>query len=332
MTASTSRIVDTRSVRWRTRVGVHIHTLAIGIILVALFAFFAVTADSFASTANLLNITRQIAPMLVVAVAMTFVITTGGIDLSVGSTVALTGSVLALLIAGGMSPPTAFAVVMVLGLVIGAVNGYVFSFGGVPAFITTLATMSIVRGAALRATEGYSTPIDTDSWVLSIGQGRVAGVPVPALIAVAVAALGWWAYNDTAFGRYVVGFGSNREALRRSGVDVRRIGMSVYLLTGCAAALAGVMVATRLASGSSNAGVGMELEAITAVALGGTSLLGGRGSVLGTVLGALVLGVIANGLVLLGVSPYYVQITQGGILLVAIFANHRFFSRFGVGR
>jgi simple sugar transport system permease protein len=326
-----ARIVTTRSVRWRAKAGVHIQTIAIGAILLVLVAFFAVAADEFSSASNMLNIGRQIAPMLIVAVAMTFVITTGGIDLSVGSTVALTGSLLALLIAAGWDPTLTLFAVLLVGAAIGALNGYVFSYGRVPAFITTLATMSIVRGTALRATEGYSTPITADSWVVSIGQGRILGTPTPAIIALAVTAIGWWVYNQMGYGRYVVGFGSNREAVRRAGVDVRRIGMSVYLLTAGAAALAGIMIATRLQSGSSNAGVGLELEAITAVALGGTNLLGGRGSIVGTLLGALVLGVIANGLVLLGVSPYYVQITQGAILLLAIFANHRFFSRLGAG-
>jgi simple sugar transport system permease protein len=189
-----------------------------------------------------------------------------------------------------------------------------------------------MRGTALRATEGYSTPIDGDLWIVQIGQGRIAGVPVPAILAVIVALVGWLVLTRTPFGRYVIGLGSNGESLRRTGVNTRKVGLTVYVLTGLAAAIAGVLIATRLSSGSSNAGTGFELEVITAVVLGGTSLFGGRASMLGTILGALTLGVIANGLVLLHVSPFYVQIVQGGILLLAIFANSKVWAKFGAIR
>ncbi|TPW08975.1 MAG: simple sugar transport system permease protein, partial [Acidimicrobiaceae bacterium] len=217
-------------------------------------------------------------------------------------------------------------------LVVGAVNGWFSSYQGLPPFIVTLATLSVVRGTALLITQGYSTPISSDAWVTVLGQGRVGGVPVPAIIAVIVVIIGAFVFTQTPFGRYVVGLGSNGESLRRTGVNTRLVGMVVFVMSGLAASTAGVMIAARLASGSSNAGVGFELEVITAVVLGGTSLLGGRGSVVGTALGALVLGVIANGLVLLHVSPFYVQIVQGMILLVAIFLNTRIFSRFGTVR
>ena len=147
-----------------------------------------------------------------------------------------------------------------------------------------------------------------------------------------VALVGWLVLIRTPFGRYVIGLGSNGESLRRAGVNTRKVGLTVYMLAGVAAAVAGVLIATRLSSGSSNAGSGFELEVITAVVLGGTSLFGGRASMLGTILGALTLGVIANGLVLLHVSPFYVQIVQGAILLLAIFANSKVWARFGAIR
>jgi simple sugar transport system permease protein len=309
--------------------GRNILTLAVGVVLLVLMVFFSLTADSFLTTPNVLNMLRQIAPTMVVAVTMTFVITTAGIDLSVGSMVALSGSLLAILIKNGQDPTVALVAVLALGLIVGSVNGWFSAYQGLPPFIVTLATLSIVRGTALLITQGYSTPISGDAWVVSLGQGRVAGIPVPAIIAAVVVVLGWIAFTQTPYGRYVVGLGSNRESLRRTGVNTRLIGMLVFLMSGLAASVAGVMTATRLASGSSNAGVGFELEVITAVVLGGTSLMGGRGSVMGTALGALVLGVIANGLVLLHVSPFYVQIVQGAILLLAIFLNTRVFSRFG---
>lgn len=307
-------------------------TIAVGVVLLVLLIFFSSTADSFATIPNVLNMLRQIAPTMVVAVTMTFVITTAGIDLSVGSVVALSGSLLAIWVKGGMDPTVALGLVLLMGIGVGAVNGYFASYQGLPPFIVTLATLSIVRGTALLITQGYSTPIPGEAWITSLGQGRVGGVPMPAIIALVVVVLGWFVFTQTPFGRYVVGLGSNAESLRRTGVNTRLIGLLVFIASGLAASIAGTLIATRLASGSSNAGVGFELEAITAVVLGGTSLMGGRGSVVGTALGALVLGVIANGLVLLHVSPFYVQIVQGAILLLAIFLNTRVFSRFGTAR
>lgn len=304
-------------------------TIAVAVVLLVLLVVFSATADSFLTLPNVLNMLRQIAPTLVVAVTMTLVITTSGIDLSVGSIVALSGSLLAIWVKGGMDPTLALSLVLLLGVTVGAINGWFSSYQGLPPFIVTLATLSIVRGTALLVTGGYSTPISSDAWITVLGQGRVGGVPVPAIVALIVAIIGWFLFTQTPFGRYVVGLGSNAESLRRTGVNTRLVGMVVYVLSGFAASVAGVLIATRLASGSSNAGVGFELEVITAVVLGGTSLLGGRGSVVGTALGALVLGVIANGLVLLHVSPFYVQIVQGAILLLAIFLNTRIFSRFG---
>jgi len=307
----------------------NILTVAVGGVLLILFAFFSFTADAFFTSGNILNILRQIAPTMITAVAMTFVITTSGIDLSVGSVVALSGSLLAIWTNGGMDSTLALILVLLIGAVVGFINGWFSSYRGLPPFIVTLATLGIVRGVALLVTQGYSTPIPADAWVKVLGQGRVYGIPVPAIIAVVIAVLGWFAFTHTPYGRYVVGLGSNYESLRRTGVNTKLVNLIVFLVSGIVAALAGVIVAARLASGSSNAGQGFELEVITAVVLGGTSLLGGRGSVLGTVLGALVLGVIANGLVLLHVSPFYIQIVQGVILLLAIFMNTRLFSRFG---
>lgn len=307
----------------------NILTLAVGGVLVLLLIFFSLTAEAFLTAPNILNILRQIAPTMITAVAMTFVITTSGIDLSVGSMVALSGSLLAIWAHGGMDPALALALVLGIGFVVGLVNGWFTAYFGLPPFIVTLATLGIVRGTALLVTQGYSTPLPLGSWLTFLGQGRIANIPVPALIAVFVAGTGWFLFTQTPFGRYVVGLGSNYESLRRAGVDTKLVNLTVYVMSGLAAALSGVIITARLASGSSNAGVGFELEVITAVVLGGTSLLGGRGSMLGTVLGALVLGVIANGLILLHVSPFYVQIAQGSILLLAIFMNTRLFARFG---
>ncbi|MFJ2609283.1 ABC transporter permease [Streptomyces sp. NPDC091279] len=325
---SSERVVTTRSARTHHFLASHIQTVAIGGMLLAVLIVFSLTADTFLSTDNVLNVLRQNGPALIVAVAMTFVITTAGIDLSVGSVLALSGSLLAILIAHGISPTLAFLAVLALGALIGVLNGWFSCYQGIPAFIVTLATLGIIRGTALRSTNGYSISIPDNSWVGFLGQGLIAGIPVAAVLAVAAAVLGWVVYAKTPFGRYVVGLGSNRESLRRAGVNVRLVGLWVYLISGVAASLAGVLVATRLGSGSSNQGVGFELTVITAVVLGGTSLFGGRGSVLGTVLGVLTLGFIENGLDLSHVNPFYVQIVQGAILLAAVLANTRLFTRF----
>ena len=164
-----------------------------------------------------------------------------------------------------------------------------------------------------------------DLGFVEIGRGWVLGIPLPALIAVIVAAIGYVTLTRTRYGRYVTGIGANMEAVRRAGVNVRRYVMSVYVLTGTAAALGGLIIAARLGSGSSNAGVGFELEVIAAVVLGGTNLFGGRGTIIGTMLGALTIAVIGNGLILSHISPFFTQIVTGGIILVAIWLNTRLF-------
>jgi simple sugar transport system permease protein len=326
--SSTPAVAPTRPAS-RTRavefISGHFGVLSILVVFAALFVFFSVQAAAFLTTENLLNVGRQIAPTIVVGTLMTFVITTGAIDLSVGSVVGLSAAALALMAKTG-NPFLALMVTLLVGAAIGLVNGYLSAYGRLQSFIVTLAALTAVRGVALLITQGYSTPISVD-WVLAIGQGRFLGIYTSTWIAIAVAAAGWYVFSQTRFGRYVVALGSNAEALRRSGVDIRRVQLLAFIATGIVAAFAGVMVAARLASGSSNSGTGFELEVITAVVLGGTSLLGGRGSIVGTVLGALTLAILSNGLVLLHVDVYWVPITQGLILIVAISLNSKLFSR-----
>lgn len=299
--------------------------LSISVVFAVLFAFFSIQTDAFLTTNNLINVARQVAPTVIVAVAMTFVITTGAIDLSVGSILGLTAAGLAIL-ADSRSPVVALLVTLVIGLGIGLINGALTAYGRLQSFIVTLAALTAVRGLALLITNGYSTPI-TSTFLLPFGNGKLAGIYTPTWIAVLVVLLGWYVFNHTRFGRYVVAAGSNAESLRRAGVDVRRIQLAVLTLTGLAAGVAGVITATRLASGSSNSGTLFELEVITAVVLGGTALMGGRGSILGSAIGAVTLGVISNGLVLLRVNVYWVPIVQGLILVVAILLNARLFGR-----
>lgn len=305
---------------------------SIAVFFVVVCVVFTVWTDTFLTEANLLNVLRQSAPLLIVAAAMTFVITTGGIDLSVGSTVALISALSAILmqpevpLIGDPLPWWAVIVAMlVCGMLIGLLQGYFVAYEGIPAFIVTLAGLGVIRGLALLLTGGYSIPIEQTSPFVAIGRAWVAGVPLPAIIAVAVAVLAFVIFNETRFGRYVTGIGANAEAVRRAGVPIRRTILAVYMLSGAAAALAGVITAARLGSGSANAGQGFELDVIAAVVLGGTSLFGGRGSIVGTVLGGLTVFVIGNGLILAHLSPFLTPIVTGVIILVAIWLNFRLF-------
>lgn len=301
-----------------------------GVVSIALFfavvcIVFSLATDAFLTTPNLLNIVRQSAPLLIVASAMTFVITTGGIDLSVGSVLALTATLSAVLLQWGVPWPVVVLALLCLGAAVGALQGFFIAFEGIPAFIVTLAGLSVIRGIALLITGGYSIPVDPASGFNFIGRAWFIGIPVPALIAIVVLAIAYLAFNETAFGRYVTGVGANAEAVRRAGVNTRIVTLMVYVLTGTAAALAGIILASRLGSGSSNSGQGFELDVIAAVVLGGTSLFGGRGSVVGTILGALTVAVIANGLILAHLSPFLTPIVTGLIILVAIWLNFRLF-------
>ncbi|WP_088317605.1 ABC transporter permease [Kineosporia sp. R_H_3] len=324
MSATTAPAADRRATR-ATFVAKNFPVLSIGVVLAVLVLFFSVRTDAFMTTENLVNVLRQVAPTVIVATAMTFVITTGQIDLSVGSVVGLTAAVLALLAKDG-NPLVALLSALAIGALVGVVNGLFAAYGRLQSFIITLAALTAVRGVALLVTQGYSTPI-TSPVLLPLGQGQLLGIYTPTWIALGTVVAGWYVFTQTRFGRYVVAVGSNAESLRRSGVDIRRMQLMVLVLTGVFAALAGVVTATRLASGSSNSGTAFELEVITAVVLGGTSLMGGRGSVVGSALGAVTLGVISNGLVLLRVDVYWVPIVQGVILVGAIFANSRLFGR-----
>jgi simple sugar transport system permease protein len=308
-----------------------------GVASIALFfalvvVLFSVVTDSFLTQPNLLNILRQIAPLVIVAVAMTFVITTAGIDLSVGSILALVNALAAIALQAGIPWPLVVVLMLLLGAAVGLLQGFFVAYEGIPAFIVTLAGLSAIRGLALLLTKGYSIPVDPASPFNAIGRGWVLGVPLPAIIAIVVLAAGYVLFNETGFGRYVTGIGANAEAVRRAGVDIRRVTLGVYVLSGGAAALAGLIIAARLGSGSSNAGVGFELDVIAAVVLGGTSLFGGRGTMVGTILGALTVAVIGNGLILAHLSPFLTPIVTGCIILVAIWLNFRLFKAGRRGR
>lgn len=298
-------------------------TLIMAAVTLAVCLFFALASDTFLTFANVSNLATQAAPVLIVAIAMTFVITAGQIDLSVGSTIAFVSAISAQLLVAGWDSSLVLLAGLLLGAGWGLVNGWFAAYAGIPAFIVTLATLSVIRGIALLTTQGFSVPIDSDTFFAQLGSARWLGFSSSAWIAVLIVLLGLVTLHGTRFGQYVIGIGAAEESVRRAGVNVRRVKMWTLVLSGLAAGVAGILVAARLSSGSANSAQGFELTVIAAVVLGGTSLFGGRGTVVGTLIGAVLITVIANGLTLIGVSPFLTPIITGTVLLVVIWVNLR---------
>ncbi|MBB3884837.1 ABC transporter permease [Acetobacter oeni] len=284
---------------------------------------FSFCAPSFFSLTNFLTILRQNAAAFISATSMTLVITTGGIDLSVGAVAAFSGITMAGLATFWHVPPVfALGGALLAGTAAGTANGLLVTRVGMAPFIVTLASMSVFRGLSLLTAQGYSLPLPEGASLLEWpGRGWLGPVPVPAIILLLCVVAGSVTLHRTRFGRYVTGIGSNEEGVRRTGVNVRRVCLVVYALSGLAAALSGILMTGRLGSASSNIGVGFELDVIAAVVLGGTSLTGGYGSVIGSALGILTLACLKNGLILAHVSPFLTQIFTGLITIGAIWIN-----------
>ena len=294
----------------------------IGLLLIVVII--SIMSPNFLTLNNLLNVLRQVSINALIAFGMTFVILTGGIDLSVGSILALTGAVTAGFLASGMDPMLAMFLGLLLGAILGAINGIIISKGNVAPFIATLATMTIYRGLTLVYTEGR--PIsglgDSLSFQL-IGKGYFFGIPVPVITMSIAFGVLYFVLKKTTFGRRVYAVGGNEEASRLSGIKVDRIKVYVYALTGTLAALASLILTSRLNSAQPTAGSMFELDAIAAVVLGGTSLTGGRGWIVGTLIGALIIGVLNNGLNLIGVSSFFQQVVKGAVILVAVLLDRK---------
>ena len=289
--------------------------------LLVLMALVSLFSPNFMTLDNQLNILRQTSINAIIAMGMTFVILTAGIDLSVGSVLAFAGAVCASLIAA--DTPIVFALLASLGVgaLLGAANGFVISHFGVQPFIATLVGMTMVRGLTLVYTEGR--PISTGDFQVAfdfyeLGGGYLLGIPLPVLIAALVFALCWAVLRHTRFGRHVYAVGGNEQVARLSGVSVGWVKVLVYSLSGMLAALAGIILTARLESAQPTAGTAYELDAIAAVVLGGTSLAGGRGWIFGTLVGALIIGVLNNALNLMNVSSYYQMVAKGAVILLAV--------------
>ena len=291
---------------------------AVGLIAVCLVM--VVTTENFFSADNFLNIARQVSINAIIAVGMTCAILSGGIDLAVGSVMALSGTLMAGLMVAGVPPYAAILLGLGVGLAFGLFNGFFIAYADMPPIIVTLATMGIARGLALIYTGGY--PIDgLPETFAFFGRGSVLGIQTPVVIMLLTFFLAYLLLNKTPIGRYIYAIGGNEEATRLSGVRVSRYKLLVYALSGFTSALAGLVLSSRLMSGQPNSGVSFELDAIAAVVMGGTSISGGRGAIIGTLIGAMMLGVLNNGLNMMGVSPYVQNIIKGLIILFAIYIS-----------
>jgi ribose transport system permease protein len=285
--------------------------------LLALCLLLWALTPHFLTVSNLLNVFEQTTINAVIAAGMTFVIISGGIDLSVGSLVALAGVVLATLLQGGTPIPLAIAGSLAVGFGFGLFNGLAITWGRLPPFIATLGMMSIARGCALLFTEGR--PVSGfDPAFRAIATSQIGGVPMPILLTAAVFIVGHVVLSETRFGRYMYSIGGNEEATRLSGVNVRLHKTLVYGVSGLASAIAAVLLTARLNSAQPIAGIMYELDAIAATVIGGTSLMGGEGGLGGTIIGALIMGVLRNGLNLLGVSSFVQQIVIGLVIVFAV--------------
>lgn len=288
------------------------------IILLTICLIFALTSSNFLTVSNLLNVALQTSIIAIVAIGMTFTILTAGIDLSVGSLMALSGALAAgLAVRQGLGTYGGIGLALLAGLVLGVVNGLLIIKGGMPPFVATLATMAVGRGLTLVYTQGRPIAgIEKD--FIFWGTGRLLSIPVPVILMAILTLIAFVVLRHTRFGLYVYATGGNEETTRLAGVSPNWIKLAVYAISGFTAALGGVLLTARLWSAQPNAAVGWELDAIAAPVLGGVSLFGGAGSIGGTLVGAFIIGVLSNGLNLLGIPSYYQQIIKGVVFILAV--------------
>jgi len=307
-----------------TRIGLPARTadlfrrLSVFIILLVICLFFALGSEDFLTPSNLLNVALQTSILIIVATGMTFTILTAGIDLSVGSLMALGGALAAgLAVQQGLGTWAGIGIALLVGMALGAVNGLLVVRGGMPPFVATLAMMAVARGLTLVYTQGR--PIaGLDKSFIFWGTGQLWGIPVPVILMVFLAIVAYIVLRQTRFGLHVYATGGNEETTRLAGINPNWIKMAVYIISGFTATLGGILLTARLWSAQPNAAVGWELDAIAAPVLGGVSLFGGVGGIGGTVVGAFIIGVLSNGLNLMGVPSYYQQVIKGAVFILAV--------------
>ena len=291
--------------------------------LLAINVFFALVADDFLESNNYFNMLKQTAMIIITGSAGTLLMMTGNIDLSTGSTVACTAVLYTLLATHGMSMTGAAAVVVVVGMVIGLVNGALVARAGIPPFIATLGSMYVVRGLGLVACNGRSIRENIPEGFNLLARGNFLGIPVPVYLIVAFVLVFWVLQEKTLLGKYALAIGGNPNAAFFSGINARGIVFGLFVLVSALAAFSGVMMASRFGAGDPRSGTGFEFDVIVAIVLGGTSLSGGKGSVVGTLLGALIVAVLGNGLDMLNVLTFWQSVLKGAILVVAILLNEK---------
>ncbi|SFB99814.1 ribose ABC transporter membrane protein [Bacillus sp. OV322] len=292
--------------------------------LLILLIIVSILNPSFLEPLNILNLLRQVAINALIAFGMTFVILTGGIDLSVGAILALSSSLSAGMIVAGLDPILAIIVGCVLGGIMGMVNGILITKGKMAPFIATLATMTAFRGLTLVYTDGNPITGLGDNYLFQLfGRGYFLGIPVPAITMILAFAVLFFVLQKTPFGRKTYAIGGNEKAALISGIKVPRVKVMIYGLSGMLAALAGAILTSRLNSAQPTAGTSYELDAIAAVVLGGTSLSGGKGRIFGTLIGALIIGTLNNGLNLLGVSSFYQMVVKGIVIIIAVLLDRK---------
>lgn len=295
--------------------------IGLTVVVILLAVIFSFINPKFATTTNLLNILTQASYYIILAVGMTFVIAAAGIDLSVGSLLALITVINFELIKGGLNPVIGVILMFLMGGILGAFTGYLISYINIPPFIATLGVMVSLRGLALVHSAGkmhYGLPASL-TW---FGQGEILGIPVPVLISLIFALFGAWLFNRTKFGLHVRSIGGNREAARLAGINVKIIEILVYCFMGLCVALGGLIMIARIDSTQATIGTSMEIHVIAAVIIGGTSLFGGKGTIFGTLLGAILLSMMTNALVIAGVDYFWQLFIMGIIVLIAVTINN----------
>lgn len=302
---------------FKDNIGIIIALLAMSIFLIV----FPTTRTTFLTSKNVFNILRQNASNLFLATGMTMVIILGGIDLSVGSVIALTGCVAAGCVMNlGLPEAVAFLIAILIGAVVGMFNGFVICKTAIPPFIVTLASMNITKGIALVYTQGSPIRCMNDAFKFP-GAGYIGKIPTPVILMIIVFVIACLIVNRTQLGRHIYAVGGNAQAAQFSGINVSKVKFIVYAYTGVMAGIAGVVIASRLYSGQPTAGDGAEMDAIAAVVVGGTSMSGGSGKLGGTLIGVLIIGVLNNGLNLLGVDSNWQYIVKGLVILLAVYVD-----------
>lgn len=292
--------------------------------LIILIVFVSVLNPAFLQVNNLLNLMRQLIINGFIALGMTFVILTGGIDLSVGSTLAFTSAIFAGLLQNGMNTGLAILITLALGLALGLINGLLITKGKLAPFIVTLATMTIFRGLTLVYMDGRPISGPKDNFAFQfLGKGQVFGIPFQVILFLIVYIVLSTLLNKTSHGRKIFAVGGNEKASFISGIKIDKVKILVYVISALMAVVSGLVLTSRLNSAQPTAGSAYEMDAIAAVVLGGTSMTGGSGSLTGTLIGILILGVLNNGLNLLGVSSFYQQIVKGVVILIAVLIDRK---------